>query len=256
MLNSLKRPFLPLLYYWGRKKMGRVFDREPVIIGGCARSGTTLLLSILSAHPHILAFPRELSVFNYWLKRQGRLQPWRLDRLYREVLIRRIPSQVHRWSEKTPGNVRHIDKIMDYWNGKAKFIHIIRDGRDVVLSRHPDNNEYLVDPRWWVSDVKAGLEHASHPNVLTIYYEDLVKQYESTLRSVCSFIEEPFTGSLKDWHRHASLRSSNAWHNGIRELSDRSIGKWRQEQHRERVEAFMHHDQARKLLEELGYPLS
>ena len=256
MLNRFKKPFLPLVSYLGRKKMERAFDREPVIIGGCGRSGTTLLQSILSAHPSILAFPKELSVFNYWEGKKKDPRPMRIDRLYREVFIRRIPKEVRRWSEKTPRNVRHIEGIMDYFEGRAKFIHIIRDGRDVVLSQHPDKKGYWVDPRRWVTDVKAGLKHTDHPNVLTIYYENLVGDYEGTMKKILDFIHEPFTKHLEQWHEHTSLKKSNAWHEGVRKLSDRSIGKWRKEQNQSRTEDFMNHDEARKLLEQLGYPLT
>src|SRR6056297_413126 len=104
MLNSFKKSFFPLILYLGRKKMERAFDREPVIIGGCGRSGTTLLQSILSAHPSILGFPKELSVFNYWREKDGGKEPLRIDRLYREIFIRHVPKGVRRWSEKTPRN--------------------------------------------------------------------------------------------------------------------------------------------------------
>ena len=258
MLNPLKKTFLPLMHRLGQRKMDRVFDREPVIIGGCGRSGTTLLLSILSAHPSILAIPGELSVFNYWEENEaGRLMPLRLDRLHREILRRRIPKGAHRWSEKTPRNVRHIPEIMDYFNGKVKFIHIIRDGRDVTLSRHPDREDaWWVDPGRWVEDVRSGLEHAAKPGVLTIYYERLVRDYETTMREVCDFIDEPFTDSLRQWHKHSTVRSSNAWHTGLRELSDRSVEKWRKPENKSRVKEFEKNREAMKLLEELGYPLS
>jgi hypothetical protein len=145
---------------------------------------------------------------------------------------------------------------MDYFEGRAKFIHIIRDGRDVVLSQHPDKDGYWVDPRRWVTDVQAGLKHGDHPNVLTIYYENLVRDYEATMKEILAFIGEPFTEQLEQWHEHTSLRKSNAWHEGVRKLSDRSIGKWRKKQNQSRVEAFMKDEQARKLLEQLGYPLN
>jgi len=256
MLNSFKKSFFPLISYLGRKKMERAFDREPLIIGGCGRSGTTLLQSILSAHPAILGFPKELSVFNHWRGEKGRKEPRRIDRLYREILIRRVPSGVRRWSEKTPRNVRHIERIMDYFDGQVKFIHIIRDGRDVVLSQHPDKEGFWVDPRRWVTDVKAGLAYADHPNVLTIYYEDLVREYEATMQRILDFIGEPFTRHLEQWHEHTTLTKSNAWHGGVRKLSDRSVGKWRNNLDQSRVQDLMRNEQARHLLEQLGYPLS
>jgi len=39
------------------RKLSRT--RRPIVIGGCARSGTSLLLSLLSCHPQIIAIPVE-----------------------------------------------------------------------------------------------------------------------------------------------------------------------------------------------------
>lgn len=51
-----------------------VLPEKPIVIGGCGRSGTTLLLSILGAHPDIFALASELYPF-YPL-------PFRLKRLF------------------------------------------------------------------------------------------------------------------------------------------------------------------------------
>ncbi len=39
-----------------------------------------------------------------------------------------------RWGDKTPGYTQHIRKISKVLP-EARFIHLIRDGRDVTLSR-------------------------------------------------------------------------------------------------------------------------
>ena len=43
-------------YPFGRQRLSRM---SPIVIGGCARSGTTLLLSVLSCHPNVYAIPVE-----------------------------------------------------------------------------------------------------------------------------------------------------------------------------------------------------
>ncbi|NIR47629.1 sulfotransferase, partial [candidate division KSB1 bacterium] len=110
------------------------FTDCPIILGGCARTGTSLLLSILAAHPRIFAFPTETGVFSNWQyngnSNEGspKYVPERMDRLYRYILSHVIPKSATHWCEKTPSNVRHIDKILAYFDHKVKFIHLIRDG--------------------------------------------------------------------------------------------------------------------------------
>ena len=151
-LNLFKKISNPIINYLGKKKMKGRFQDMPIIIGGCGRSGTTLLLSIISAHPNIFAFPKEIGVFSEWHNSNPRI-----DRLYRYVLVNSLPNEKNRWCEKTPGNVRHFDKILSYFNNKVKLIHIIRDGRDVMLSKHPKKpDSYWIFPVIWINDVKEG----------------------------------------------------------------------------------------------------
>ncbi len=46
----------------GRIKDFRLY-KSPILIGGCGRSGTTLLTSILSSHPKIALIPHETGIF-------------------------------------------------------------------------------------------------------------------------------------------------------------------------------------------------
>jgi len=253
MLNPFKEAFFPVLRFFGKRKMQRVFSEEPILIGGCGRSGTTLLLSVLSAHPAVYAIPNELSVFNYWTKRKYK-EPLRIDRLYREVLFSHIPKQATRFCEKTPRNVRHIPEIMNFFDGHVKFIHIVRDGRDVILSQHPDKkNEYWIKPERWIKDVSAGLAYAEHENVLTIKYEDLVEDYSSTINQICSFLNLEMTEELLNWLEHTKVRDNQAWHNGVSSLHSRSIGKWKQRQNEGIIKSAMANEEFAELLEKLGY---
>src|SRR6056297_2982515 len=98
-LNIFKKTLNPILAYFGEKKLKKHFRGEPIIIGGCGRSGTTLLLSIISAHPDIYAFSKEIGVFSEWHKGKPRL-----DRLNRYILLHKLPDTKKRMCEKTPAN--------------------------------------------------------------------------------------------------------------------------------------------------------
>ena len=95
MYRNYKKPFIKIINYWGRKIHDKNFKKPPIYIGGCGRSGTTLLLSILSSHPEIFACPGELEMFNEIVHgKNGEIIPKRIDRLHRTLLTNKINSPV------------------------------------------------------------------------------------------------------------------------------------------------------------------
>jgi hypothetical protein len=256
MLQFYKKPFLPLIIALGKAKAKRRFSKEPIFIGGCGRSGTTILLSIISAHPEVFACPRELGLFNELIyDDQGQPGPYRIDRLYRCILTKKIKASATRFCEKSPSNVKRIETIDSYFKGNFKFIHIIRDGRDVCLSVHPTaKDRYWVEPRRWVNDVKAGLAFKKHPKVLTIHYEDLMDNYAQTIREICSFCELPLTPEMENWFEHTTVKRNRAYHQGVQKLHQGSIAKWKDPQNAKRVAEVMQYPGFEELLQELGYP--
>lgn len=248
-LNIIKKATNPLINYLGKKKIDGKFSKDPIIIGGCGRSGTTLLLSIISAHPEIFAFPKEIAVFSEWHHGKPRL-----DRFYRYILFNKIPNDKKRWCEKTPANVRYFDKILSYFNNNVKLIHIIRDGRDVMLSQHPKNpDKYWVSPKRWVNDVKAGLKFKDHPNVFTMKYENLILNYSEVVKEICDFIGEDFTGELKDWYDNTAVKENRAWDGKVKKLHSNSIAKYKYTSDTDRMKEIMSKKEVVKLLEKLNY---
>jgi len=249
----------PLINQMGKGKLKARFSKQPIFIVGCGRSGTTLLLSILSAHPHIFALPHESTAFANWIEEEvdgtKRCVPQRLDRFYRYILLSGIPESALRFCEKTPNNVRVLDKILDFFEGQATIIHLIRDGRDVMLSRHPQNpDEYWVSPERWAYDVRYGLAYKDHPNVSTIFYEDLVRDYRSTIENICDFIGEPCTDEVYNWFDHSLVRQDRAWEGPVKEIHEQSLQKWKSTSDQNRVQEVIADDRVTSLLHELGYP--
>ena len=255
MTDFWKKPFLPLITAVGRKIEEKKFTKEPILVGGCGRSGTTLLLSILSAHPEVFACPNELGIFNKIQKTEdGEIHPERIDRLYRTFISNQIKPTATRWCEKSPSNVKHIDDIDRYFDGKFKFIHLIRDGRDVVLSVHPTApDRYWVDPERWVNDVSIGLHFRSHPNVLTVFYEDLILEYRKTIAKICEFCGLPLTEEILNWHENADVTKNRAYFSKVKSIHPKSIAKWKRTKDKARIRDFMSHPEAVKLLERLNY---
>lgn len=255
MLNKGKKIIIPPINAMGKKKERMYFQDPPLLIGGCGRSGTTLLLSMLSAHPAIFAFPDELSIFNHWeTAHTGNKLPLRMDRMYRYLLTHRIPVTTKFWCEKTPANIKHIPEIMEYFNKQVRFIHIIRDGRDVCLSKHPDKpDSYWVSPERWVEDVRAGLEFREQPQMLTIFYENLVQYYRETMKSILDFLDEPYVEEMNQWNKNTTVKRNNAWYGPVENLHDQSVGKWKKTENQERIRELMNYDDFKLLLKELKY---
>lgn len=232
------------------------FDKPPIIIGGCGRSGTTLLMSLLSSIPEVFVYPRESSVFCGPSRGQG-LSRHDVDRLRARMMGHAIPETARRWCEKTPKNIHAFPDLMELFGDRVRLIHMVRDGRDVVTSRHPRTpDEYWVSPERWVADVSAGLELRGHPSVYTLRYEDLVERFSETIGPLCDFLDiPPDQRPSADWHDRATVRDNRAWFDGLQPIHNSSLRKWEKPEHAERVAEFMKHPGAADLLKELEYPL-
>lgn len=230
-------------------------DLNPIVIGGSGRSGTTLLLSILSCHPHIFAIDHETRALC-----PGNVQnplmnaPFKFERIYNYLAEREIPDHCHRWCEKTPRNVLHFSRILKFYGKRVRIIHIVRDGRDVITSRHPtDPTRFWVSAETWIRDTSAGLQLEDHPQVLTVRYEDLVTKYQPTVRRICEFIDEKFDEAFLHYPEAARVKSNAAWYSDARPIDDTSIGRWKKPQYRIRIFDLLSRPQAVQLLEHFGY---
>ncbi len=109
-----------------------------------------------------------------------------------------------RWGDKTPVYIEILPQLARMYPN-SKFIHLIRDGRDVAKSfqatdwvsrwLHENTREWTraLECHWrWVrSDLRD--------RILQIRYEDLVLETEDTLRKVCAFIGEEFEPQMLSW---------------------------------------------------------
>ncbi len=244
----------PIIRFLGRRKERKYFSGDPIVILAAPRSGTTLLLSILDSFPTIYSIPEQTYGLARWKKKKGKWYPNRIDRIYRELLKRNIPDTVTRWCEKTPRHIKHIDKILDYYPN-MKALHIVRDGRDVVTSKHPKHrpDEYWVSIQRWVTDVSLGLKYADHPRVLTLKYEDLIYNYDQEIKRITEFLGEKFVPKKEEWMKLTSLKKSKHWKKPVQNLHSNSIGRWKKPEHAGRVKELMNNPAAVKLLKKLNY---
>ena len=255
MNNFLKKIINPLIIKIGKQIEMNKFTRDPILIIACPRSGTTLLLSILSAHPHILTIKRQTYAFDKWGQNEkNEFKPIRLDRLYRELILHKIPRASIRWCEKTPKHIESIDKIISAFPN-YKIIHIIRDGRDVVTSKHPKHqpDRYWVSVNRWVKDVSKGLVYSNYKNMYTMKYENLIGNYHHEIKKLLTFLGEEYRVEIKNWYNNTNLTNSKHLKSKIQKLHSNSIGRWKKKEHHNIINQFMKNKKAVNLLQKLKY---
>ena len=113
---------------------------EVVFIIGAPRSGTTVLQNILNCHSNIVAWYEPYYLWRKYFKDRGD-EIWSANDLS-EKASSKIRQEFQRYAnkarkpivlDKSPGHVFNL-KIIQAIFPKAKWVHIIRDGRDVTLS--------------------------------------------------------------------------------------------------------------------------
>jgi hypothetical protein len=118
--------------------------------------------------------------------------------------------QKARWGDKSPPYDMHIRLIASILP-EARFIHIIRDGRDSALSSRglwfapPDG--IAGHAREWLQRITRTREQAAHvPHYREVRYEDLLMDIQAVLQDLCRFIEIDFSPAMLDYHRRSGDR--------------------------------------------------
>jgi hypothetical protein len=97
------------------------------------------------------------------------------------------------WASKYPALWDCLDEVFDYYE-KPKFVYLVRDARDVVLSFKTSNvGKYhpYFNAKRWQDEQSKGVELLEKygDSVHTLRYKDLLKDPESVVRDVCDFLE-------------------------------------------------------------------
>ena len=143
-----------------------------------------------------------------------------------------------RWGDKTPPYIEIVPSLAAMF-GDAKFIHLIRDGRDVAKSfqKHGWNGPWMHGyTREWLRAVELDMSLSKTPlneRILRVLYEDLVLHPEATLRKICTFIDERFEDRMLLWQGKANNAipdRDKKFHSGLsRDLNPSDVGRWKRE---------------------------
>ncbi|MGH6943133.1 MAG: sulfotransferase family protein, partial [Geminicoccaceae bacterium] len=114
-----------------------------------------------------------------------------------------------RWGEKTPTYVQKM-KAIQRAIPEARFVHVIRDGRDVALSVLDRTVRELsaadVARRWQKKIAKARADAPRLRHYTEVRYEDLILDTEPVLRRVTEFIELPWDDAMLAYHERSGER--------------------------------------------------
>jgi hypothetical protein len=225
-----------------------------VFVVGKGRSGTTLVRAMLTAHPE-MAIPPETHFIVRMSKRPGVVREGRVeigvlvDRLQdhhgfakmglepevvrQQLELSEPPSYAgairlifgmyaaskgkSRYGDKSPGHVMHIPALAELFP-EARFIHVIRDGRDVLLSNLETRfgpadvaEGALVWRRVVAEGRRAGVELGAD-RYSEIKYEDLLDDPEGQVRRLADFSSLDFHPDMLRYFKRGSEIVGSAWH--------------------------------------------
>jgi len=249
---------------------------KPFIIIGVGRSGTTLLQAMLNAHPDICLPPEShfirdfiansyiqriynqkglneverILAENKYVQRlkintEEALMPFRENNeeficgtLFKRYLYLYAKRKNKRYiGEKDPSNTYYLSEIKNLF-ARPRIIHIIRDPRDVVLSRLNPELAHGLSMEDWAFNYSVGLRIArkngtkmfgSHYH--EIYYEDLVTDTETTLKTLCDKLGISFETQMLFYHNKASEIVSDdeeKWKKNVdKPIMKNNVDKWK-----------------------------
>ena len=245
----------------------------PLFIIGVPRSGTTLLRIMLDSHPNLAVGPEcpwtassygNITSFKdlyHSLVEDKRgpvgnfsgLSEEDIASILGEAFAKILNSYAQakgkkRWLEKTPDHITEVPFLVKLFPN-SKYIHIVRDGRDVACSSYKEketwgknlnlsnsrgkiiNTRLNALKRWclWIKQFEKW-QQEYELNVCQIRYEDLVKEPRMVLEKVLSFIDEPWSDDVLSYGK--KKHDIPDWEAGSRDVSqtsqitEKGVGQW------------------------------
>lgn len=283
----------------------QVFEKQFFFVMGVLKSGTTWLQFLLDAHPEICCkgeghfidelcpkLYESLAAYNSRSKVRARLfagggldtpAAYINKKYFGFVLATIIGLIFARWAEgtnvkcigdKTPHNI-HALGLLGAMFPAAKYIHIIRDGRDAATAmwmrnfqrnreatlKQFGNFEYFVEDfaKKWTQGIKSAQEcSAANPDrYFELRYEDLHREPEPIVRGLFEFLGvDAGDAVVTDCIGAASFKRLTGGRKRGQEqpgafMRKGVIGDWRN--HFDEVDRATFQEHAGTLLKELGY---
>lgn len=231
-----------------------------VFIVACPRSGTTLLQSLLASHSEIISFPETKFFVKAFPRKEPRrkflglvsrqlypqLQSFFINDLDRSDIAKKLPkyglyswytsyffnllSQIAREQgkrivlEKTPEHINHL-KTIDECLPRAKVIHIVRNGPDVVASLYAlahstpsiwsEFQDLNVCLERWINKTKRSfMKTRNKVNHILVRYEHLTQNPQQEMQRLCDFLDINFEHTMLENYgavSHSLRREHEYW---------------------------------------------
>ncbi len=126
------------------------------------------------------------------------------------------------WGDKNNYYIHHLEAIIRLYP-EARFLHLVRDGRDVACSylnlKHIESSSAYfpnlpttveaIASEWDENNkrIAAFLETLPKQQSLLIPYEDVVLHLETTARKICEFLGVAFDPNMLTYHQWNRARS-------------------------------------------------
>jgi hypothetical protein len=285
-----------------QKRVDTVFGKEIFFVFGYPKSGTTWVQHLLNGHPEIWCggeslFTRLLPLLkdatNLYNEQVTQINEVRLQNRqdYAQFTEENLDflfvtaigllfsnltgdSPVKCIGDKTPEYLKANELFADLFP-YAKFIHIIRDGRDVTISgwfqnlrlygedykkRYPDLCSYIADcAQEWVCEIREARSfEQTHPDhYLELRYEDLHLNFDLSVQRMLKFLDVDASGPMIEQCRNAGAFSRFSQNRQPGEEDRVSFfrkgvaGDWKNYYDQSCLDTFMQYGGG--LLRELGY---
>lgn len=244
----------------------------PFVVGS-GRSGTTMLRAMLTAHSELAIPPESHFVsrlgrrraryelpdrfaterFAHDLLQQRRFGAWGISEAdVREGLTSDAPADYPsamravfalyarragkaRYGDKTPNYVAEMPSLAALFP-ESRFVHIVRDGRNVTLSyleRDFGPDTVVAGALRWRELVRTGRRDGAElgpSRYLELRYEDLVERPEPVLERICEFLELRYEPAMLAYHENPEgvLRGlDRSDHSGLSLPPTRDLRDWR-----------------------------
>ena len=203
---------------------GGATDRHHAVVCGFPRTGSTLLqLMVECCVPDVRTFEGEVEA--------------------RDVVDAVAPSG--RLLSKYPDDLLAVESIaadVAANGGRAAFVLMVRDPRDVLTSRHAAyarDRGYYVSPTRFVALWDAFRAARTRDDASTLRYEDLVAEPAVAERLFTERLGWKTDLPFARFHERAATRERDSMTDGalggLRPLESKGVARWREPVHRERL---------------------
>jgi Sulfotransferase family len=197
------------------------YDPRPIVVGGCYRSGTSLVRRILDSHPRIHCGP-EVKLFRDfhadYLEVEDPISHLRFLTTARSLLPEDDLLEIlggalvamheraargagkPRWADKVPENVVFLEEWERILGERWLFLHVVRNPLDTLASIEeqgfPRSIPAGLDERveLYLEYARGGLRFAERnpQRYVRVLYEDLVTDPEATVRALMEKLGDSF----------------------------------------------------------------